>query len=48
MILGLAVEGLDYFRKDQRDMKRWRFIRKVMRRSLVVLKCRYENNIVFC
>mmetsp|Transcript_31835 Transcript_31835/g.43687 ORF Transcript_31835/g.43687 Transcript_31835/m.43687 type:complete len:436 (+) Transcript_31835:161-1468(+) len=29
-----VVEGLDYFRKGQRDLKRWRFIRKIMRRGL--------------
>ena len=28
------VEGFDYFRKDERLMKRWRFIRKIMRCGL--------------
>ncbi|KAJ1398789.1 hypothetical protein B484DRAFT_458435 [Ochromonadaceae sp. CCMP2298] len=29
-----VVEGLDYFRKDARDDKRWRFVRKMMRKGL--------------
>ena len=29
-----VVEGLDYFRKDERITKRWRFIRKIVRTSL--------------
>lgn len=28
------VEGFDYFRKDQRVLKRWKFIRKIFKRSL--------------
>jgi hypothetical protein len=29
-----VVEGLDYFRKEERISKRWRFIRKIMRSGL--------------
>ena len=29
-----VVEGLDYFQKEKRLMKRWRFIRKIMRSGL--------------
>jgi len=29
-----VVTGLDYFRKSARDEKRWRFVRKLMRRGL--------------
>ena len=32
-----VVEGLDYFRKDERLWKRWRFIRKMMRSGLEAL-----------
>ena len=29
-----VVEGMDYFRKSERDKKRWRFIRKILKKSL--------------
>lgn len=29
-----VVEGLDYFRKEERLMKRWRFVRKILRSGL--------------
>lgn len=29
-----VVEGLDYFRKEERLLKRWRFVRKIMRSGL--------------
>jgi hypothetical protein len=32
-----VVEGLDYFRKDERLSKRWRFVRKMMRSGLEAL-----------
>ena len=32
-----VVEGLDYFRKEERLVKRWRFIRKMMRSGLEAL-----------
>lgn len=29
-----VIEGLDYFRKNERSKKRWRFVRKIIRSSL--------------
>ena len=29
-----VVEGIDYFIKKNRDSKRWKFIRKLMRKGL--------------
>jgi hypothetical protein len=38
-----VVEGLDYFRKDQRTLKRWRFIRRIMRSSLEMIDFFHRN-----
>lgn len=40
------VEGLDYFNKDMRDKKRWRFVRKIMRKGLESLD--YIHRSGFC
>jgi len=40
------VEGLDYFRKDARDTKRWRFMRKIMRKALEAVD--YLHRSGFC
>jgi serine/threonine protein kinase len=41
-----VVEGLDYFRKDRRDCKRWRFVRKVMRCGLEAVEFLHQAG--FC
>lgn len=45
-----VVEGLDYFRKDQRTQKRWLFIRKVLRKTLESVdffhSCGYCHNAI--
>lgn len=33
-LLPQIIEGLDYFNKNNRDMKRWKFIRKIIKKSL--------------
>lgn len=42
------VEGFDYFRPRQREVKRWRFIRKIVQRSLEAVdylhRCGYCHN----
>jgi len=40
------VEGTDYFRKDERDRKRWRFLRKTILRSLEALDFLHRSG--FC
>jgi hypothetical protein len=45
-----VIEGLDYFRKDQRMQKRWLFVRKALRKALEALdflhSCGYSHNAV--
>jgi len=38
-----VVDGLDYFRKDVRIAKRWRFIRRMMRKSLEALNFLHKS-----
>jgi serine/threonine protein kinase len=38
-----VVQGMDYFSKEQRNAKRWQFIRKVMKSSLVCLDFFHKN-----
>jgi hypothetical protein len=40
------IEGLDYFRKDERDRKRWLFIRKIIRKCVLALDFIHKNE--FC
>lgn len=45
-----VLEGYDYFDKNSRDDKRWRFIRKIMRRSLEAVdflhRCGFAHNAI--